>query len=683
MTGTFNVDTHTLLPPVSDVQTLAEENLDFRPVMRAKLDRLAGVRRNLDTQEVARWIEMLAQEDGRCAHAVVDRLDQILDRVDAGGFSRWIIHAQRLYPRDLARLRRYFSLVDAKAVEALHGEAAAADLASSLVALGHLMVGFSGRGVTLQAMAQKVLNAVPARPVLTPTHLLLPDSYTLLDGANRFGLFRAAVAHAAAHLRFSEPGRSVATLKPMSVAVVSALEDARVELLLAREMPGVKSWFLSFLGPVPDRSDLSFSAHMARLNHALLDERYQDDGFWVNKARAMFTQACQAHGLEDYDAFRRAASILANDLGQMRVPFNPQMYSVPTPYRDDNAYLWDFGEIKGKPPEGHELQVEPPLQASVPPPSPSDQPQEPTERKAVEEVVTTYTLPEWDYRLQLHRQDWCTLLEKRPQRGWGSRQGRGASGQAERPRLELPVTRRLSRARRLRRQWEGDDIDLNAAVEVMVSQRSDLSPEPRLFIRPGRAQPTSSVILLLDLSESANDVLPDGQQTILDVEKEAALSLAVAIAGARDKLAIHGFCSDSRSQVNYIRLLDVGQPLDEHAMAVVAGAQAAFSTRMGAAIRHATHLLADDPADQRAVIVITDGAPSDVDVHDDRYLVEDARDAVNAAQEQSVQCLCLAMDKHADRYVRDIFGWRNYQVIDRPELMSRRLRSLYGRFLMA
>ncbi|WYX11179.1 hypothetical protein WJ978_09510 [Achromobacter xylosoxidans] len=45
------------------------------------------------------------------------------------------------------------------------------------------------------------------------------------------------------------------------------------------------------------------------------------------------------------------------------------------------------------------------------------------------------------------------------------------------PRLVLPRSRRLDRARRLRRQWEGDDIDLNAAIEVMIDRRLDLAPD--------------------------------------------------------------------------------------------------------------------------------------------------------------------------------------------------------------
>jgi len=53
------------------------------------------------------------------------------------------------------------------------------------------------------------------------------------------------------------------------------------------------------------------------MNLALMDADYQDDNYWVNKARSLFEE--QADDLSNYAAFRGVGSILANDLGQMRV----------------------------------------------------------------------------------------------------------------------------------------------------------------------------------------------------------------------------------------------------------------------------------------------------------------------------------------------------------------------------
>ena len=86
---------------------------------------------------------------------------------------------------------------------------------------------------------------------------------------------------------------------------------------------------------------------------------------------------------------------------------------------------------------------------------------------------------------------------------------------------------------------------------------------------------------------------------------------------------------------------------------------------MGAALRHASAALAGQTADHKVILMLTDGEPSDVDVLDDDYLVEDARHAVTSAASRGIRTFCLTLDRHADAYVRRIFGARNYLIADR------------------
>ncbi len=145
-----------------------------------------------------------------------------------------------------------------------------------------------------------------------------------------------------------------------------------------------------------------------------------------------------------------------------------------------------------------------------------------------------YTYPEWDRKLERLRPDWCTVIEKLP--AWqglaAAREQALRHGSNERiPPLALPRARHLDRTHRLRRQWEGDDIDLNAAIEVLVDRRLRLRPDPRLFMRPGKGPRPSSVLVLLDLSASANDAGPHAA-SLLDIEKQAALLLAASTRAA-------------------------------------------------------------------------------------------------------------------------------------------------------
>lgn len=642
-------------------------------LLHARLDaRMAQLLERRDAQSLAaarHWIEQLHQEDADSAFAVADRLDPLLDRVDGAGLGRWILGGLRRYALDLTRQRAFFRLEDRYAVEDLHAEAAALDLQQALPALTWLLTGLANRDMVVQPRHQAELNGPALRPVLTSTHLMLPDAYTALEGRDRFRLYCAATAHAVAHLRYSEPARSASGLKPLGIAVVSAIEDARVERLLVRDYPGIGRWFVDAMAAPAEPDDLTFAGLMSRMDWALRDVGYADTNHWVQKAKALFEAAQTEHGLEDYGAFRRTASVLANDLGQLRVRFNPQQYSVAQPYRDDHSFLWDFEPLKTPSTVAMELQA----RGRHAEAAGNGQPLE-----ALETELGRYSHAEWDHRAGVLRDGWTTVIEKRP--AW--RQHGPEEGGARVARLPAARRwRRLSLAHRLRRQWEGEEIDLNAAIEVLVDRRLDLAPEARLFMRPGKSQPTSSLLALLDLSESANDRVGHTMRSILDVEKEAATMLAASATPVWERLAIHGFSSNTRKEVNYWRLLDFSdRPDDLSAMARVRSAQAALSTRLGAALRRATAHLVAETTVQKVLVVITDGAPSDVDVHDPDYLIEDARAAVVEAKRLGVQCYCVAMDAQADEYVRRIFGWRRYRIVEDPAALPKHLLDLRTRW---
>lgn len=532
--------------------------------------------------------------------------------------------------------------------------------------VGLLLSGFAGRALRIQALAAK---APQPRAVLTDVHLLMPPAMLSDDAA---GSARAAVAHAAAHLRYSTPHQPTANLRPMTVAVISALEDVRVERLAMAEWPGLRRWWAPFHRDAPADGDLSFGAFIARLGLALFNPHTAQGNHWVDKARTLFEQQA-AVDLLDRDAFRRMASVLANDLGQMRVRFEPQQYRVEPAYRDDNSFLWRHAERVDLPPPDEQLLDSTPRPATAKSIEARSSPEGEPQPEEVE--LGRYLVPEWDYRMERHRRDWCTVVETLPL----------ASAQVAPAAVTLPpplpraAAARLNRARRLRRQFEGDDIDLDASIEVMVDRRLRLAPDARLFKRPGREALHTSLLVLLDLSESANDPVALDGRPLLALEREAALRLAQTVGGPSARVAVHGFNSNSRMHVGYQRLLDFGAPFDAAAAGRVSAARARYSTRLGAAIRHAVDILANEPSTRQTVLVVTDGAPSDIDVFDARYLVEDARAAVGEARRRGIQIHCVTLDPAGERDARRIFGWRFYRVVTDPSALAAHLRHVQVR----
>jgi nitric oxide reductase NorD protein len=104
-----------------------------------------------------------------------------------------------------------------------------------------------------------------------------------------------------------------------------------------------------------------------------------------------------------------------------------------------------------------------------------------------------------------------------------------------------------------------------------------------------------------------------------------------------------------------------------------------YYTRMGAAIRHAARLLAEQPAGRRLLLLLTDGKPNDLDKYEGRYGIEDTRHALRQARELGLQPFCVTVDQKAGEYLPHLFGSGGYVVIHKPSQLPRELPLLYAR----
>jgi nitric oxide reductase activation protein len=240
------------------------------------------------------------------------------------------------------------------------------------------------------------------------------------------------------------------------------------------------------------------------------------------------------------------------------------------------------------------------------------------------------------------------------------------------------LARAASIGRRIRekRRSEGETLDLDACIAAAVAMRAHRAPDHRVYVRHILAPRDLALVLLLDLSESTNDADNHGR-TVLAAEKEAAEIVAGAIEAAGDALAVHGFCSDGRNKVFYTPLKDFDEPFDLPVRARLAGLRGGFSTRLGAAMRHAGACLATRRAFRRVLLLLTDGEPADIDVFDPHYLVEDARRAAQSLRQRGLDVFAFGLGAgwHLDR----IFGPRAALHVPRIGALPAQLMRLYAR----
>jgi Mg-chelatase subunit ChlD len=502
-------------------------------------------------------------------------------------------------------------------------------------------------------------------------------------GGDGVTLYRAAAAHAAAHLAHSTEPFPLGKLRPIQVALVSLIEDARIERLAWRDMPGLRRLWLPFHtarpGGIPNAVSL-----MARLGRALIDPNYQDEDAWVFKGREMFE--AETDRLSDPSISRSIGILLGNDLGQMRLQFDISGYLVEPPYRDDNTFLWDFPADSSPPKAETAVLAQTPAcenttgsgsdgaPKDIPPPREAPAADVPDSRP--------YHYPEWDYVIGIHRPAWCTLWE-RPAEPGDARAIDDILARHEdivRRVNRLVKSARVGHAARLRRQVEGNDLDLDACITAMADMRAGRAPSPYVYQRPGHTRRDLAVLWLLDLSRSTNHFVATAGTTVLALAREATAVVAEAIDTTGDSFAVHGFDSSGREDIGYYRFKDFDEPYAKPPRARLAAMTGRRSTRMGAALRHAGHLLRGRHAARKLIVLVTDGVPHDIDVHDRWYLALDAKRAVEEQTRAGIATFCVSLDPGADRYVTRIFGAGSYLVLDQLRRLPEKLALVYLRW---
>lgn len=627
----------------------------------------------------------VAQHARHCTLALLESSEEVLRHGSPAELLMWarlgLRHGQAQAAENDSTLA-HFELRSRESTLVVAPDGERVDLASSKARLSHLLRALFDVAPALLAVEQGLATR---RPFLSNLGLHLPEVSRALRGVQARRWYDAAAAHAAAHLRHSTHRFERGSLKPIQMALVGLLEDARVESIAGLELPGLRRLWLGFHIAEPAHGN-TFLMLMLRLARGLLDPAHEDPHPWVIKGRRLFFEATDCGRAPEKlapAALRDMASRLGNDIGQMRLQFNYREYVVEPAYRDDNAHLWLPGEDA-------QPQMQP-VADEVPLPPEDDTAEEieqdaedgeaspharavpAGERSAEQPLLAKLQYPEWDRLVGDYRSAWCTVLEGRPPRG----DPRALQASIEHHAALLLRLERVLRAGRLRErvklraQLRGDELDIDAAVRSAIDRRTHHPPGQKVHQRFDRRERDVAALVLLDSSTSTADPVAASGGSVLDLAREAALLTTLTLARAGDRCAIHTFCSNGRHEVHYEQALGFDEALDAKSIARLAGVRSRLSTRMGAALRHATTLLAAQPHRRRLLLFVTDGEPHDIDIFDRRYLIEDARRAVLEAGRNGIAVFCVTLDPAADDYVRAIFGAGNYRVLDRIESLPR------------
>nr|WP_211279220.1 VWA domain-containing protein [Mycobacterium europaeum] len=273
--------------------------------------------------------------------------------------------------------------------------------------------------------------------------------------------------------------------------------------------------------------------------------------------------------------------------------------------------------------------------------------------------------PEWDVAHGKYRPEWCTVREVKPTLKASATHAIEAAVGVGRPLSRLGMG-----LHRHRRQPQGDDIDIDAAVEAHVEVLAGSMPDEAVYLDSLRRRRDLSVLLLLDVSGSAAEPGTVGR-TVHEQQRAAAANLAVALHDLGDRVALYAYYSQGRGAVSVVPVKRFDEHLDTRVMKRLNSLEPGGYSRLGAAIRHGSAVLdARGGTTRRLLVVLSDGLAYDHG-YERAYGAADARRALAEARRRGIGCACLTIGAGTDApSVRRVFGSAAHATVARPDQLA-------------
>ena len=649
-------------------------------------------------------IHQLSATAARGLRPMLGHIDELLSKLTLSGLRRWANFGAQAYRRDFQNLTAYFNLESRDSLAVLQKERRGTLFIDTQRKLNFYLRALWGRDFFLRPTGADLADF---KPYIDSQIVHMPDAVDAVGEISGLELYRATAAHMAAHISYTRRRLSAEQLSPAQMFFIGLAEDARIEYQAINAFPGLKKlWRSLLLAEHAEPAEHPTMALLERFALMLLDATEHSEDAELNALSERFHAEIAQHQRDNRFSWKLGLELFDLLAARKEVPSLRILERIRIPYRDDNRFIWEFEEFDwsrridtlsaGQRQVRRKVNVMEMIN-EVDCELAGDDAQEiwtldgelfPYEDEGVsynqmwgkEPVSEPYHYQEWDYQIQLHRPDWVTLYERRQPKGDPALINQIISE-------HKPVAHRIKQiidlltpegVQRVRNMEDGDEIDINAAIDAMVAIRMGEQPSTRITMRNVLKNRDLAVVVLMDLSESTNEHLTGADKTVLQLTREAVALVATAINGIGDPFALHGFASDGRHDVQYFRFKDFNQPFDDEVKGRLAGMKGGLSTRMGTAIRHAGQHLLRQPERRKLLLIVTDGEPADIDERDPQHLRHDTKKAVEELYTSGILSYCLTLDAYADSYVKRIFGSNNYTIIDNVQKLPEKLPVLFA-----
>lgn len=288
---------------------------------------------------------------------------------------------------------------------------------------------------------------------------------------------------------------------------------------------------------------------------------------------------------------------------------------------------------------------------------------------------------EWDHKKRNYKKDWCRVIYSSYQASGISRRSKSlklvlSERKNEIGQLRKKLVQLASEVRVFKKLFYGRSIDIDNVIRNACRRRSGDSGDQRYYQETRKKNRDMACLLLVDNSLSSDAWVQN--RRVLDVELEALLTFGEASSSLGDPIMVAGFNSNTRHDCKFIQWKDFDEPWGKFLNEVDEIMPSGY-TRIGPAIRHATHILSKRREKHKLLLIFTDGRPTDFDRYEGSHGLGDVRQAVREADREGVVSFALAIDPSAKQFLPQLFGQGNFQILNDVKLMPQALAKLYAR----
>ncbi|TGM58885.1 nitric oxide reductase activation protein NorD [Leptospira adleri] len=230
----------------------------------------------------------------------------------------------------------------------------------------------------------------------------------------------------------------------------------------------------------------------------------------------------------------------------------------------------------------------------------------------------------------------------------------------------------------VKRQLDGEDLDLDSIVDYLTDVLCSRSPSERIYLSKRKMLRDISILVLTDTSLSTDSFVDN--RRILDVEKTSLILFGQLCSEFGDRFQMDCFSSRTRNHCDYFSIKKFEEPW-ERAKNKIGAIQASGYTRIGPAIRHALARIKRETSSKRWILLLSDGKPNDYDRYEGRYGIEDVKQAIRECEKYKVGFYALAIDKQAKQYLPSMLGYSSYRILPNPSRLPDALTDFYMKLL--